>query len=415
MAEGGPATAGRLRPDSIAMTGLLTALVAFGAISNNMYLPSFPAMARLLEVPVSAVLLTLAAFFVGFAAGQLLYGSVADRYGRRPVLLAGLGAYTAASAVCAMAPDIETLIGARFVQGLAAASTQVLARAIVRDIYPPDRAARMLSIMAAVFTLAPALAPVLGGFLQSWFGWRAVFATQTAIGVGVWAVAWWGLGETLRRRDPEALDPARMIHNYRELCASRAFAGYALAFAFIFAGMFAFHSASSFVFIDLYGFGPEMYGVFFMTVASGYFLGSLVSARVTMAIGYHRCVALGNAVAILGAAAMVALAFAGVRGWAAVVAPQFVFMFGTALIMPNAIAGAMAPFPRIAGAASALFGFLQQVTGALMIAAVGWAADGTELPMMAGILAGALLSAAAYFGLARPAAGGRPPARRATP
>ena len=139
------------------MTALLTTLVAFGALSNNMYLPSFPSLARTFGVPVSGVLLTLAAFFIGFAVGQLFYGSVSDRFGRRPVLLTGIAAYTVASAVCGAAPDIATLIAARAVQGLAAASTQVLSRAIVRDIYPPHRAARMLSIMAAVFTLAPGL------------------------------------------------------------------------------------------------------------------------------------------------------------------------------------------------------------------------------------------------------------------
>lgn len=382
------------------MTGLLTALAAFAALSNNMYLPSFPAMARVLNVPISSVLLTLSAFFIGFAVGQLLYGSVADRFGRRPVLLLGLAGYVAASAACAAAPDITTLIGARAVQGLAAAASQVLARAIVRDIYPPDRAARMLSIMAAVFTLAPAFAPVLGGFLQSWFGWRAIFMTQTAIGVTVGAITWWGLGETLRERDPGALDPMRMLHNYRAISASPIFLGYTFAFAFIFAGMFAFHSSSSFVFIDLFGFGPEMYGVFFMIIALGYFLGSLASARITVAIGYARCVGFGNAITVCAGIVLVTLAFSGIRGWAAIILPQFVFMFGTALIMPNSIAGALAPFPKVAGAASALFGFAQQATGALMIAAVGWAADGTERPMVVGILTGAVLSAMAYFGFA---------------
>ena len=173
--------------------------------------------------------------------------------------------------------------------------------------------------------------------------------------------------------------------------------------------MFAFHSGSSFVFIDLLGYGPELYGVFFMMVATGYFLGSLASARITVRIGYAPLRRLGRRDRDRGSARiMVALALAGIRGWAAIVAPQFVFMFGTALIMPNAIAGALAPFPHIAGAASALFGFTQQVCGALMIAAVGWAADGTELPMVAGILAGAILSASAFHLAAHGAAGPAP-------
>lgn len=402
-AGGGLLTRGRLHPESAAMTVLLTVLVAFGSLSNNMYLPSFPFMARAFGVPVAGIMLTLAAFFVGFAVGQLFYGSLSDRFGRRTVLLAGLAAYTTAAAVCAVSPDITTLIAARAVQGLAAASTQVLARAIVRDIYPPDRAARTLSIMAAVFTLAPAFAPVLGGFLQSWLGWRAIFATQTAIGLAVALTVWQGLSETLPARDAHALEPARLAYNYSEIFKNPVFAGYTLTFACIFAGMFAFHSGSSFVFIDLLGYGPEVYGVFFMIVAAGYFLGSIASARITVRVGYRRCVGWGVTIGIVGGAVMVALALAGVRGWAAIVAPQFVFMFGTALVMPNAIAGALAPFPHIAGAASALFGFLQQISGTLMIAAVSWAANGTEFPMVIGILTGAVLASGVYFAVLRPA------------
>lgn len=386
----------RLAPDSVALTLLLTVLVAFGALSNNTYLPSFPAMAREFAVPEAGVLLTLSAFFVGFAGGQLVYGSVSDRFGRRPVLLGGLGAYTLASAVCAAAPDIATLIGARFVQGLAVASTQVLARAIVRDLFPPTRAARMMSVMAAVFTLVPGAAPVAGGLMESAFGWRAIFAVLTAIGAAVAIAVWRGLGETLAAPDPGALDPKRLANNYRAILRDPVFIGYTFAFAFIFAGMFAFHSASSFVFIDLYGYPPEAYGLFFAVVVIGYFLGSVASAKLTMRIGYRRLVATGGMIAMIGGGLMLALVLAGLRGWWVIVGPQFVFLIGTGLIMPNAIAGALAPFADKAGAASALFGFIQQMTGAAMIALIGFAADGSERPMATGIFAGAVLAFAAW-------------------
>lgn len=397
-APGGAAVArGRFAPESLAMTLLLTTLVAFGALSNNMYLPSFPAMARELGVPVSTVLATLSAFFIGFAVGQLFYGSLSDRFGRRPVLLGGLAAYTLASAVCAAAPDAGTLVAARFVQGLAAAASQVLARAIVRDLFPPHRAARMLSVMAAVFTIVPGFAPLLGGVLQSAFGWRAIFVVLTAIGAAVTLTCWRGFAESLKAPDTDALDTARMARNYAALARSPVFMGYCFAFAFIFAGMFAFHSASSFVFIDILGFAPEAYGLFFMIVVVGYLGGSVASARLTVRVGYARLVAIGGLTAIFGGAAMVALVLAGFSAWWAIVGPQFVFMIGTGLIMPNAIAGALAPFPEKAGAASALFGFLQQATGAATIWIIGIAADGTELPMAAGILAGAALSFAAWL------------------
>ena len=402
MAEPGPAGSGgeissasrssRFAPDSLALTLLLTVLVAFGALSNNTYLPSFPAMSRELGVPASGILLTLSAFFVGFAFGQLLYGSVSDRFGRRPVLLGGLAAYTLASAVCAAAPDIATLIGARCVQGVAVASTQVLSRAIVRDLFPPDKAARLMSVMAAVFTIVPGFAPLVGGFMETAFGWRSVFMLLAGIGALVALTVWKGFGESLRAPDPFALDPARIFHNYRAIIRSPVFLGYTFAFGFTFAGMFAFHSASSFVFIDLLGYRPETYGMFFTMVVTGYFLGSLASARLTLRFGYRRMVTTGGMVATLGGALMMALVLAGFRGWWVIVGPQFLFLVGTGLIMPNSLAGALAPFPDKAGAASALFGFLQQLTGASMVAIIGLAADGTELPMAAGILAGAMLA-----------------------
>lgn len=382
-------------PDSLALTLLLTLLVAFGALSNNTYLPSFPAMSRELGVPVAGILLTLSAFFVGFAFGQLLYGSVSDRFGRRPVLIGGLVAYTLASAVCAAAPDIATLIGARFVQGVAVASTQVLARAIVRDLFSPEKAARMMSVMAAVFTLVPGVAPLVGGLMEATLGWRAIFVLLTVIGAGVALTVWRGLGESLGTPDPRALDPKRLFHNYREICANRIFMGYCFAFAFNFAGMFAFHSASSFVFIDLLGYRPEIYGLFFSVVVVGYFIGSLASARLTLRVGYRRLVVIGAVIAMAGGGAMLALVLMGFRGWWVIVGPQFVFLIGTGLIMPNSLAGALAPFPEKAGAASALFGFIQQLTGALMIALIGFAADGSERPMAVGIFAGACLAYAA--------------------
>jgi DHA1 family bicyclomycin/chloramphenicol resistance-like MFS transporter len=383
------------------MTLLLTALVAFGALSNNIYLPSLPAMSQTLGVPMASVMVTISAFFVGFGLGQMVYGSLSDRYGRRPVLIGGLVVYTLASLVCALAPDIDTLIAARLAQGLAAAAAQVLARAIVRDLYTPVRAARMMSIMSAVFAVVPGFAPVLGGVLEAAFGWRATFVTLTLIGALVSVAAWRGLGESLREKDPRALDTGALIRNYGAILKNRIFLGFTLSFAGIFAGMFSFHGGSSFVFIDIFGFGPAAYGLFFMIVVMGYFIGSVISARTTMRIGYGRLVAMGAMVAICGGGAMLILTLIGFHGWWAIVVPQFIFMIGTGMIMPNAIAGALAPFPEKAGAASALFGFIQQMTGASVAVIIGLAADGTELPMITGIFAGAIAALAAYGLVAR--------------
>jgi len=238
-------------------------------------------------------MLAVSTFLWGFGVGQLFFGSLSDRFGRRPVLMGGLGLYTLASAACIAAPDMESLVAARLAQGFAAAATQVLARAIVRDHFTPLRAARVLSLMSAAFAFAAALAPLAGGLVQSWLGWQGVFMVLTLIGAGTFLVVWGRFGESLAARHAAAMNPARLLANYRSLCASRVFAGYTLTFATAFAGMFAFHSGSSFVLITLLGFSPEIFGLFFAFVIGGYFVGTLVSARATMRWGVYRMVALG--------------------------------------------------------------------------------------------------------------------------
>jgi DHA1 family bicyclomycin/chloramphenicol resistance-like MFS transporter len=378
------------------MIVLLTMLASFGAMSNNIVLPSLPALSSEFQVPAGGAMLAVSTFFLGFGVGQLFYGSLSDRFGRRPVLMGGLGLYTLASAACVGAPDIETLMATRLLQGAAAASTQVLARAIVRDHFMPIRAARVLSLMSAAFAFASALAPVTGGLAQAWFGWQGVFMVLTVVGAGTFLVVWLRFGESLAERDSAAMNPARLRANYRSLCRSRVFTGYTLAFATAFGGMFAFHSGSSFVLITLLGFGPEVFGLFFAFVIGGYFIGTLVSARLTVRLGIYRLVALGIAVCTGSGGLMLALVLTGPTTAAAILGPQFAFMFGIGLILPNAIAGALSPFPDKAGAASALLGFSQQTAGGAMVALLAGLVDGTAVPMAGCIFAGALISLACF-------------------
>ncbi len=399
----GPGT--HIRPESFAMVILLTVLVAHGAISNNMVLPSLPALSNEFQVPAGVAMLTISTFFLGFGVGQLFYGSLSDRFGRRPVLMGGLGLYTLASAACIWAPDIETLIATRLLQGLAAASAQVLARAIVRDHFTPIRAAKVLSLMAAAFTFASAFAPLAGGFAQTRLGWQGVFMTLTMVGALTFLVVWRRFGESLVERDPSAMNPGRMLANYRSLCTSRVFAGYTLTFAAAFAGMFAFHSGSSFVLITLLGFAPETFGLLFAFVLGGYFIGTVFSARTTIKLGVYRLVAIGITSCVVSGGLMVALVLAGLTGAATILGPQFVFMFGIGIILPNAIAGALGPFADKAGAASALLGFTQQIMGGAMVALLGGLVDSTALPMAGCVFAGAIL-ALACFTLIVPRPGG---------
>ncbi len=367
--------------NSVWMIGLITAMTAFGALSSNMLLPALPVMAEDLDVGAGKTLLTITAFFLGFGAGQLLYGSLSDQLGRRPVLLGGVFLYLLATLACFLAPDIDTLLAARILQGLAAAAGQVLARAVVRDLFAPAEAARIFSYSAAAFTLASGLSPLAGAGILWIAEWRTIFLVQALGGFAVLVMIWLGLSETLARKDPGALRPGRLLGHYGDLLSSRIFLGYTLLLVFAFGATFAFHTGTAFVLIELLDQPPLTYGVAFAMAFSGYFVGSLASARLTLAIGYRRMALIG-ALACGGAGlALLAVVLSGRVALWSIVATQFLFMTGLGLMFANTLAGALAPFPRKAGAASAVMGFLQQMGGGAMVAIMAMLADGTALPM----------------------------------
>ena len=396
-----------LPANSLAVTALLAALVALGPISTDLYLPSLPALARGFGASVGEVQLTLSVFLAGFAVAQLAYGPLSDRFGRRPVLLGGLVLYVAAGVACALASSMGVLIAARGVQAIGACAGPVLARAIVRDVHGREGAARVLAYMAAAMALAPALGPILGGFVELWFGWRANFVLLVLYGAAGLAAAAAFLPETNAAPDPLAARPMQILANYRALAGRRAYAGYVLACAFAYSGIFAFISGSSFVLVDGLGLGPQAYGFCFAAIVVGYMVGTLAAGRLTRRLGIDRMIAAGAAVSVLGGALLAGIAWAGVGGGlagaAAIVAPMMLYMAGTGLVMPNAMAGAVGPFPRLAGAASALLGFVQMTVAAGVGIAVGHLHDGTARPMATAVALAAVLIAASFRLLVRPA------------
>lgn len=395
-------------PESLTVAMLLTALVAFGPISTDLYLPSLPALRGVFQTDVANVQLTLSVFLVAFAAGQLIYGPLSDRFGRRPVLVAGSALYFVSGLACALATSIEALIAFRFVQALGACSGVVVARAVVRDVYGRERSARVYAYMSAAMAMAPLLGPVLGGQVQIWFGWRANFLCLAAFGAAGLAGVWWLLSETNRRRDVAALVPRRLAGNMRRMLSDRGFLGYVLSATFCFCGLFAFISGSSFVLIDLVGLTPDRFGWCFATIVVGYICGTFAAGRFTSRFGVDRMIAAGvgvNAAAGLAMAALVWLGGTppGMVGVAVIVGPMFVYMIGVGLTMPNAMAGAIGPFPKMAGTASALLGFVQMGVAALVGVAVGHLDDATARPMASAIALAGLLALAVYLRVLRPA------------
>jgi DHA1 family bicyclomycin/chloramphenicol resistance-like MFS transporter len=397
--ERSPRQAAVLRSDHPGVTLLLGALVAIAPLAMDIYLPSMPAMTRALAATPDEVQLTLSIYMFGWGAAQLVAGPLSDRFGRRPALSAGLVLFTLASIVCALSRDIGTLIAARFAQAVAMATVAVVPRAVVRDLHAGDRAAHMLSTMMMVLAVAPVLAPILGAELHVRFGWQANFAFVALYGAVAWTAVQFALPETLARRDPHALAPGRMVANWRRALASRRFAGFLLTNAFVSSGLFAFLAGSAFVFVEALGGGERGYGLYFGTVMTGNFLGAWLARRMVRRVGLERVILRGTALGLAAGGAMAALAWLGVRDPWAIVAPMFVYMVAFNWTLPQATAGAMTPFPDIAGSVSSLMSFAQFTVAAAAALAVGIAFDGTPRPMAGAIALSALAAFVSYRGL----------------
>ena len=360
---------------------LITALVALGPLSTDLYLPSLPALTRDLDSDVAQAQLTLSLFLVAFACCQLVYGPLSDRFGRRPVILGGTAVYLLATIACTLAPTMEWLVAARFFQAVGACAGPVLGRAIVRDIYGREGAARVLAYVGAAMALAPAIGPILGGFVEVWVGWRGNFVVLGVYAAVILAAVAATLEESNRHPDPTALAPRQLAANYLGFLGNRRYLGYAGTVALGYCGLFAFISGSAHVLIEVVGLSPDRYGFCFAAFVVGYAIGTTLAGRLTLRLGIDRMIALGAAIACAGGLAMAALAWMGVETVASIVGPSVVYMVGVGMVFPNAQAGAMGPFPTKAGAAAAMVGFLQMAIAAAVGIAVGHAFDGTSIPM----------------------------------
>ncbi|MCS4502707.1 multidrug effflux MFS transporter [Arhodomonas aquaeolei] len=403
-----------LEPKSRTTTLLLAALVAIGPLATDLYLPALPAISRALEASSDEVQLTLSVYMLGFALSQLIYGPLADRFGRKPVIVGGLALFVLATIGCALAPTIETMIALRFLQALGGCVGPVLGRAAVRDIHGHREAARVLSHLATAMALAPAAAPVLGGYLLVAAGWPSLFVVLAVYAAVVTATVALALPEPLPATYRQPIRPGVIAANYRTLVRSRVFVGYSLAVGFVFGGLFAFLSGSSFVLIEFLGVAEEHYGLYFTLVVLGYMGGSIIGGRLSRRWGIERLMLAGSLLSAAAGSAMAGLSAASVYTVAAVIVPHMLFMTGVGIVMPQAMAGAIGPFPQMAGSASALLGFIQMAIAAGAGALVGQFHDGTSHSMAFIIAAMGLATLASFLLIARPAE--RAPAREtATP
>ncbi len=359
---------------------ILGALSAFGPLAIDFYLPAFPAMAAAFGTDEQHVQLTLAAYFLGLSIGQLAYGPVADRFGRRIPLLIGVGLFTLASLVCAFAPSLEWLIAARFVQALGGCAGMVISRAVVSDKCDAVGSAKVFSQLMLVMGLAPILAPMLGGLLVNLHGWQSIFIALTVFSAAAGLAVAMGLPESMPAHQPrQPLSGA--LRQYGRLLSDKVYLGHALTGGIAIAGMFSYIAGSPFVFIKLYGVPAEHFGWLFGINAAGFILVAQINARLLSRRG--PAFLLTRTVWIYLTAGLALLAVSALHTehlWPLLI-PLFICISSLGCILPNASACAMNGQGARAGSASALLGCVQFSVAAGAAALVGVLHDGTAVPM----------------------------------
>jgi len=366
---------------------ILGAQTAMGPLAIDTYLPALPTITREFGTSTAAVQLSLSVYFIGIALGQAVYGPLSDRHGRRPPLFVGLALFAIGSLGCALAPNIGTLVAFRFVQALGGCAPLVIPRAVVRDLFDERDSVRMLSVLMLVMGLAPILAPLAGGQMLEYFGWRSIFWAYAAYGSVLLLVVVLGLGESLplERRTRQPLDA--VLQTYVRLLSDWRYMGYVLSGGLVFAGLLAYISGSPFIFIELYRISPQKFGFFFGSNAIGIIGASQINRWLV-----HRYTAreILQTVLWITLAASVGLlfgAYTNQAGLAGIVIPLWFFIAMHGIVSPNTTALAMGPYGAAAGSASALLGTVQFGLGAAAGSLIGAFADGTARPF-ATVLAG---------------------------
>ncbi len=362
---------GRSVPGPVGMALLLGLLVSFAPMTIDLYLPALPEMTRDLGTDITAMQLTLSVYMIGFAISQTFFGPISDRFGRKPVILMGTAIYLVASVACAVATSVEQLILFRLFQSIGAAAAPVVARAVVRDMYTREEAARMFSVVTTVVAIAPVIAPVLGGYIVIWLGWRANFWILTGFGSVAMLLVITLLPETNRVPDPTATKVGRMIENFGTMLGNRVYAGYLLTVMGTFGGLFAYLIGSSFVLVDQLGMSEEAFGLSFGGASVGFMSGAFLGSQIVRRVGIERMCLMGTACTAIAGLLIFGLIWSGEITIWSVIVPTVIYFTGMGMSQPNIQAGAISPFPQMAGAAASLLGLAQYISAGIMSIVIG--------------------------------------------
>jgi MFS transporter, DHA1 family, multidrug resistance protein len=371
---------------------VLALLLGLQPITTDVYLPALPMLTRALGAPLSLAQLTMSALILAFGIAQMVWGPVADRVGRRPVLLAGLALYTAASAGCALAGSIEALVLWRVLQGAAMAAAVVCARAIVRDLYEPTAGAQVMALALTGLGFIALAGPLCGGLLAQAFGWRAPLVLVTAVGACSLALIALYLPETLVMKNPAATQWRELLRTWAGIARHRVFRAWALLVACTYGGLFTVLASSSFVFMDVLGLSAAAYGGAMALGSVSYIAGTFACRRLIARHGMVATVRRGGWFTLAAGAAALFIALSGLQSPAAVLLAYCLFAFGHGHHQPCGQAGVVAPFPRSAGAASALAGLLLALVAFGIGRWLGVALDGSVQPLALGLAFWSLLT-----------------------
>lgn len=384
---------------------LLALITLSGTLAMHMFVPALPQAARELGASAGAMQGTVSIYILGLAVGQLAYGPLSDRYGRRPLLLAGLLLYTAAGLAAALAPGVRTLLVARLVQALGGCAGLALGRAMVRDTAAPEGAARRLALLNLMVTLGPGLAPLVGGALSEAYGWRSIFVALCALGgVNIWLTLR-RLPETGQRR--AGVGAASLVREYGRLLRSPVFLGYSVGGGCATTAMYAFFAVAPFVFVDELHRSPHEVGVYLALLIAGVSLGSVLASRLVARVAIGRLLAWASGAAALAAFILLGIVLGGALSVPLLLGPMFLFTVGVGLASPMALTKAVSVNPKVIGSAAGLYGSTQMAIGALCTALAGLGRD-PALAAASVLAAAGVIGQAAFWVAARAEARSRP-------
>ncbi len=374
---------------------ILIAVTAMGPLAVNIFLPSMPGMAVEMNTDYATVQLTLSLYLVGLSVAQLLYGPLSDRFGRRPLMLSGLSIFLCGSLMCALAPTISVLIAGRILQAVGGCAGMVLGRAMVRDMYDRERSASMIAYITMAMVVAPMAAPIIGGVMDEWLGWRYSFAFVAVVGSVVLLGCLLVLAETHSPERRQAMIDANI--RFTRLLRIPAFYGYTFQLSFSSAVFFGFLGGAPYVVIKLMGYPPSSFGFYFVIVSICYMSGNFAAARISTRAGTDRMILIGTAISLIAAWALGAIYLGGGFTPLTLFGCMGAVALGNGISIPNGLAGAISVDPRQAGAAAGISGFTQMAFGAMSSMLVGSLLVDTAAPLVAVMVVGATISFAIHI------------------